>query len=183
MEWIKQLSFYLYACDIHKIILIIVMTVLLWGYVNFWFMKTATAKIVWYNLNILIFAISLMSILVLTLFSRKATQKCDICLIPLYTFYLATNSTEMYRTMFMNVLLFVPFGMSMPFILPKASKKRIVKTNLYALLLSLIIESVQYILALGRTEVDDLICNTLGAAIGCMSYWMCNLMIKQKTKK
>lgn len=180
MEWIKQLSYYIYAIDIQKAVLMIIVSICLWGIISSLFLRKIRMKHIWHSINIIVFMVSLVSILLLTVFSRNTTQEREICLIPCYTFYLALKSTEMYRTMLMNVLLFVPFGMAMPYILPKSCMRRIITTVLCALILSSIIEIVQYVLALGRAEVDDIICNTLGATIGCMSYWI-SKMIERKT--
>ena len=35
---------------------------------------------------------------------------------------------------------------------------------------SVIIEVIQYVLHIGRAEIDDVICNTFGATVGCFSY-------------
>lgn len=61
-----------------------------------------------------------------------------------------------------NILLFVPFGFILPALMKK--EKRIV--ILYGVLLSLSIETVQLLFALGSMDVDDLMFNTLGTALG-----------------
>ena len=43
-------------------------------------------------------------------------------------------------------------------------------TIVFAFLLSFTVEFLQYYYHLGRAETDDVICNTLGAAIGTLSY-------------
>ena len=40
----------------------------------------------------------------------------------------------------------------------------------FAFTVSLVIEFLQFRFYLGRAETDDVICNTLGAAIGTLSY-------------
>ena len=62
-----------------------------------------------------------------------------------------------------NVLVFIPFG----FLFPKKQWK----TVLFAVLFfSILIEIIQFTFALGWCEIDDVICNTLGAMIG---FWIC----------
>lgn len=62
-----------------------------------------------------------------------------------------------------NVLLFVPFGMAVPFILKKPRYYPL--TLVFALVLTVSIEAIQVII--GRVcDVDDVICNFLGATIG-----------------
>lgn len=63
-----------------------------------------------------------------------------------------------------NIIWFIPFGFLVP-LLWNSGKKAI----LYTLFLSLIIESLQYIFGTGVTEIEDLILNTLGGAMG---YWI-----------
>lgn len=63
-----------------------------------------------------------------------------------------------------NVLFFVPFGY-----LCTAMKSRLILTVISALAFSVFIELIQYIFALGWCELDDVICNTLGALFG---YWL-----------
>ena len=58
-----------------------------------------------------------------------------------------------------NVLVFVPFGFLFP-------KKRWKAVFIAALIFSAFIEIIQFAFALGWCEIDDVICNVLGAAIG-----------------
>ena len=58
-----------------------------------------------------------------------------------------------------NVLVFIPFGA----LFPGKNRKALLLT---VLLFSAAIEAVQYALNLGWCEIDDVICNVLGAAIG-----------------
>lgn len=64
-----------------------------------------------------------------------------------------------------NIIWFIPFGFLVP-ILWKTGRNVI----LYTLGLSLVIEILQYIFGTGVTEVEDLILNTLGGAIGYLCY-------------
>jgi glycopeptide antibiotics resistance protein len=58
-----------------------------------------------------------------------------------------------------NILVFIPFGVLFP-------GKRWKWLLLTAVLLSAVIEAVQYALNLGWCEIDDVICNVFGAAAG-----------------
>lgn len=58
-----------------------------------------------------------------------------------------------------NILIFVPFG----FLFPRDKWKWLLVT---VFLFSITIEAVQYVLNLGWCEIDDVICNALGAVIG-----------------
>lgn len=61
-----------------------------------------------------------------------------------------------------NILFFIPFG----FLFPKKKWKSIL---LVGVLFSIFIEITQYIACLGLCELDDVICNGLGALIG---HWL-----------
>ncbi|WP_257131741.1 VanZ family protein [Bacillus sp. AFS017336] len=72
-----------------------------------------------------------------------------------------------------NILLFIPFGLAWPILFPKIMKR---KTILIGFSLSLVIELTQGIagLFLGYNyrscDIDDLILNTLGTALGIFIY-------------
>ena len=78
---------------------------------------------------------------------------------------------ELYREMLMNVFLFFPLGLTLSNALPRKWHRwgRILLTTLVGYALSAGIEYTQYRCALGMAEVDDVICNTLGAFIGSTS--------------
>ncbi|MBE6809962.1 MAG: hypothetical protein E7521_02760 [Ruminococcaceae bacterium] len=102
---------------------------------------------------------------------------------PFYTFVLAKQQSEMYRTFFMNALLFVPLGLSMPYCLSKKPYKRNVFITIgFAAVLSVGIEFLQYYYHLGRCETDDVIANTLGAAVGTLSYLLYMRILKNQKK-
>ena len=58
-----------------------------------------------------------------------------------------------------NIFLFIPFGLLFP-----SNRFRIVCFS--AMVFSIAIEVAQYLFMLGLAEIDDVICNTLGAAVG-----------------
>ena len=61
-----------------------------------------------------------------------------------------------------NILFFVPFG----FLFPVKNWKTVL---ISAVVFSVLIEAAQYIFGLGLCELDDVICNALGAMIG---FWI-----------
>ena len=67
-----------------------------------------------------------------------------------------------------NVVAFVPFG----FFLPVFSERcrRFFNTVYYSLELSLLVELIQLITKVGSFDVDDIILNTLGGAVGYIIY-------------
>lgn len=155
----------IYALPLRTVIIIMFLSVLLWTIAS----KIPYQKF-WKILNIVCFVISLSSILYITIFNRISGSSNELITTPFYSFSEAKIQPEMYRSTLMNCFLFLPFGLTLPYALPKRIKHKIFLTILFALTLSLLVELTQYIFSLGRAEVDDLICNTLGAAFGCLSY-------------
>ena len=83
--------------------------------------------------------------------------------------YLFNNGDkELLRTLWMNVLLFVPGGLLLEALWPRCCPRWVcIPLSLILLTaLSLGIEAVQYRYALGVVEADDVLCNGLGAALG-----------------
>ena len=60
--------------------------------------------------------------------------------------------------------------------------KRIIFTVFVGLLLSVAVEAIQYFGNLGMTETDDVICNTLGTAVGSCAYLLAMLWRKLREK-
>jgi glycopeptide antibiotics resistance protein len=67
-----------------------------------------------------------------------------------------------------NILGFVPFGILVPMLFRQLANLKSIL--LAALLLSLALEIIQLILVLGSFDVDDLLLNTIGAAVGYYIY-------------
>ena len=121
--------------------------------------------------------------IVYTTLLKRTVGNYQLELRPFYTFVLAQSQVEYYRTFFMNALLFVPLGLSMPYALsPKLRKWPMFATIIFAALLSAGIEFLQYYYHLGRCETDDVIANTLGAAVGTLSYLLYMKILKNQEK-
>ena len=63
----------------------------------------------------------------------------------------------------MNVLAFIPLGFFLGWTFGKSS---VVKTIFAGLMISAIVESLQFFIKRGFSEIDDIIHNTLGCFIG-----------------
>lgn len=131
------------------------------------------------------FCLAAVIVLVFTVFDRAGSGKQELIPIPCYSFIEAKTQPEMYRSMQMNIMLFLPFGLSLPFALPEKVKRKFLITAAAGAAFSLLIETAQYIFSLGRSEVDDVIMNTLGALLGATAFLICALLeriIKKKGK-
>lgn len=118
-------------------------------------------------------SLAVILILMFTVLGRSNRGAREISLIPFLTFENAKVQPEYYRTMFMNVLLFMPFGLSFPFALNKKIWYSICITVLLGGGLSICVEVLQYIFCLGRCETDDVIMNAFGVLIGASSFVIC----------
>ncbi len=120
--------------------------------------------------NLVLVLLITAAILYATLFSR-AEGGTGLILTPFASLTAARIQPEIYREMLMNVFLFFPLGLTLSNALPRKWHRwlRIILTTLVGCALSAGIECAQYRYALGMAEMDDVICNTLGAFIGSTS--------------
>ena len=107
-----------------------------------------------------------------------------VILAPFASLTAARQQPELYREMLMNVFLFFPLGLTLSNALPRKWHRwlRIILTTLVGCILSAGIEYAQYRYALGMAEVDDLICNTLGAFIGSTSLLIAHAIEKYRER-
>ena len=78
------------------------------------------------------------------------------------------------RQVFLNILLFIPFG----FLYPLIRKTSLLKTVLYGFCLSLSIEILQFFFSVRIADVTDLINNTAGAFLGAALYFVLNRTVR-----
>ena len=78
------------------------------------------------------------------------------------------NHIFWFKQIFLNVILFVPFGFLLPMIHTRFRNP--VLTVATGSIFSGTIELMQYITGRGLTEVDDVITNTMGAVVGVAIY-------------
>ena len=101
-------------------------------------------------------------VIYVTLFMRAKYQLGAINLRPFWS-YAFLDRSDIRWQIYMNVFLFIPFG----FMLEWNFDIGFIRTVLVGILFSAILETAQYIFGLGLCEVDDVIHNTMGTAIGC----------------
>ena len=112
------------------------------------------------------------AILFFTVATRSSYSGRATRLIPFASFVNAGYGT--YQSMWLNAFFFLPFGLSLPFLLPEKLKHKALVTIIVAVIFSICIEAAQYHFKLGLCETDDVITNTLGAALGTISYIAAN---------
>lgn len=78
----------------------------------------------------------------------------------------------------LNVVAFVPFGIYMSML---REEWGIVKRIIPIFVVSLLYEVLQYILAVGASDITDLLGNTLGGGLGIAFFFLLSKLLKQKT--
>ncbi|MDY5341278.1 nucleotidyltransferase family protein [Faecousia sp.] len=169
---------YLYTCSLPTAALILLCMAVLWP-----FFSVRTKSYGWSIINFSLFVGSLTFILFATILTRTPGDY-EVILTPFATFTAARQQPELYREMLMNVFLFFPLGLTLSNALPLKWHRwlRIILTTLVGCALSAGIEYAQYRYALGMAEVDDVICNTLGAFIGSTSLLIAHAIEKHKER-
>lgn len=90
------------------------------------------------------------------------------------------NSTHHIIHFLLNVSFFLPFGLLFPFIYKKAT---LAKTTLIGLSLSLVVEIAQIFIRGRDSDIDDLLCNVVGAVVGYMMYVLIKKMFPKFSSK
>ncbi len=165
---------YIYCQPLFNLILLTFVIIVTYSVLNSAFNKLK------YILNFPVFLGSIFLLACATIIGREGGNH-DVELRPFITFVMAKYQVEYYRTFFMNMLLFVPLGLSMPYALSKKPRKWIVVIPIvFSAVLSAGIEFAQYYYHLGRCETDDVVANTLGAAVGSLSYLLYISILKNR---
>ena len=162
-----KLFLFIYRQPLQRILLWMLLLIFLWGYLGF----REGRKLRWRLLNFILFAGTAAAIYYMTVYTRGEGAG-EVVLVPFQSFQEAKIQPELYRSMLMNVFLFVPIGLFLPFALGKGRIPEFF-TVLAALAFTAGIEYLQYRYALGRCEVDDIIMNTIGAVVGSLAHWLC----------
>ncbi|MDE6731580.1 MAG: VanZ family protein [Oscillospiraceae bacterium] len=79
-----------------------------------------------------------------------------------------------------NVALFVPLGLALPFLCKKAS---LLKTAIFGFACSFLIELIQCFIVNRDSNIDDLLCNTSGTVIGYLLYLLIKRLFAGFTEK
>ncbi len=152
------------------------------AYGHFISLERVQKLFIWRVLVFLLFCCSVAFIFEITIFSRSETAT-GVYLMPFRFLSLAKINIEIYRSIIMNVALFIPLGMFTSSLMPYSIKvsSRVLITLFIGIFLSIAVEFTQFILQLGQTETDDVIFNGFGALIG--SIVICYPYICKKISK
>ena len=109
------------------------------------------------------------NLLVITLLMRPVQEERDFNPLPFFLSEYGKSNRGGWDWIF-NVILFVPLGLMLVYLINH--KNRIMYTMLIGAGTTLAIEFSQYFSRLGSFELDDLIANTLGTAVGIVVYFL-----------
>ena len=175
---------WLYCLSAWQIILLVLLVLLLYTLLKGRYGKTKYWKMA---VGILLLC-AVLVVAHITLGQRlRQTEIMEPKWIPFYSYYevLTGGNQEIYRTNFMNFLMFFPLGLLSFETFPKGWKYRtkILLSVFIFMLFSICIEYLQHRFALGLPETDDVIHNTLGAFMGsCTGKKMTDLCSKRKNR-
>ena len=166
----KRIFLWFYCLPISGVIMLIAMTTGAFWYLRYKFSNTLRWKV-----GIPILFICSIGVILLGTLGQRVTDgnAAAPILIPFHSYYLALTSgnVELYRTNFMNAILFYPAGLLGCALLPQRWRKihKVLLLTIPFALLSIWIEYTQYHHGLGLAETDDVIHNTLGTLLGVLA--------------
>lgn len=172
---IEKIVLYVYSGNLLFLCLFSIVFVYIWCFVGNIIVKR---HIWWIYVNRILLIFAMYVIMYITLLSREPGTSSTIVFTPFYSFAAARQCPELYREMFMNVLLFMPLGIFLPFSTRQwETRWRNTIINycvmiLLIILFSALIEYFQFITGCGNAEVDDIMCNTIGGIIGLLGYYV-----------
>lgn len=150
----------------------IICTILLWARLSAKCKTKQGYHIIFLILNACFFIFAIFLISYATIIKRPNNIQ-EVFFTPFLSFIEAKENPEIYRTMLMNVTLFVPLGISGAFLFPNkyTLKYKISFLIITTLICSSVIECVQYIFCIGVSQTDDVICNVFGAFLGSLALY------------
>lgn len=172
---------HIYRLPLQQVMLFMAAAVIFWTWCQWFFGKTQERARRWRASNGAWLLLAIWAICYATLLTREPGESNLVILQPMKTLEMARMFPELYRIMLMNIFLFFPFGLALAQVWPVKWPvgRRMVLTALAGMLLSTGVEALQYRYALGRTETDDVLCNTLGAVLGALP--LCQQLFRRKS--
>ena len=164
--WVQELTLHIYQMAPQELVLLAVFAALLW--------RAGDRKLEgrhWLRPAVgLVLSAWFGAVLWMTVLSRTPGGTYEAHWVPFHTYraYFSDPHSEILRSCFMNVALFYPAGLLFGSLLTKkwSFPRGMLWTVLVFGLFSLSIELSQYRFGLGISEIDDVLHNTLGAALG-----------------
>ena len=162
----------IYAMPLDKAVVMMLAVVVIWAGLGQVAGKHEKIEKYWIWTNKILCVCAGLLIVRMTLWGRIPGQR-TLVLMPFHTLTTIPYNNEAVRTMIMNIALFLPLGLTVPYVFENV--KDVWHKWIYCMLvgcgISIAVELVQYCFALGQAETDDVICNTLGCGLGVLADW------------
>ncbi|MBQ1555264.1 MAG: VanZ family protein [Clostridia bacterium] len=156
----------MYGCPLRDIENISAAVILLWtAWMLLWKDKAKIRR--WNGIGAMA---AIGGILYVTVLNRVPGSCDQVFLMPLSSLTPARYSESVFREMVLNVCLFLPLGILLPFAMPDSVEQKGKTAVIAGAMLSVLVEGLQYIFDMGCCETDDVLMNTLGMLLGGCSY-------------
>ena len=149
--------------------------------------RTTIHKTLLYDILFYGIMIFYMIILFFLLFHKKSTGTFQsVNMIPFRTIssYLFSgdiiNQSFAISNLLGNIVIFIPMGIYLPLLIKR--KPLLIHTIIISCI-NICVEIFQYIFAVGASDIDDVILNTIGGFIGILLFRILHLTFKDKVKK
>lgn len=121
--------------------------------------------------HVVLFVLFMAALMYVTIFTRIGSSYTGVKIIPLDDIQRAVELRDpaLAQHMFLNIVMFCPFGYLIPAMNPEKFRKWSV-VMLGGLIISTLIEGAQLTVHLGECDIDDIIANTLGSVVGYVIY-------------
>lgn len=131
-----------------------------------------------------LFLIYLISLIWIILFKMQFSLRSlpyirNINLIPFGESVIVNGKIYLKEIIF-NAIIFIPFGIFMSVLIQHT---KFIQKVFPVFVTSLLLESMQYILHIGATDITDLITNTFGGILGILIFKLFYKIFKEKTYK
>ena len=104
-----------YAFSLKRVLCIIILLIFIWVCIGLWSSdKNRRLGVAWRYTNTILCIVSFFLILKMTILGRKVGER-ELELLPFYTIHTI-------RTMLMNIILFLPLGLSLPYVFSKIKR-------------------------------------------------------------
>ena len=159
---LRKIIYNIYGWQFTSVLLCAAVMLIVWTLINVFAPKKLCKA-----LSFIIAATNIIAIVFFTVSNRSTNSERSYRFAPFIHYFSSLSGRE---TLWLNAFFFLPLGLSLPYLLPDKIQRKALATILIAAAFSTCIEAVQFIFKLGLCETDDVIMNTLGAAIGTLSY-------------
>lgn len=152
-----------------------------WAYLKMREYISYKSQRLWNSINfvfLVLFVLFVVYRVILCRTPRSVVPKIEFIPFLSYFEYYKGNNPEAFITNRANILLFFPFGLLLFDYLK--TKKTVIVYIIGTFIFSFALETVQYVLSLGITQIDDMIHNTFGAYLG---YLMPTLFLNKTLQK